>query len=271
MVRDPWWLYAYWEIQPGTERAARSQLLPQEVVGLQSILRVHDVTGIDFPAQNAHQTFDISLSGLATNWYLHTNAPGRSFIVEIGLLTSPGRFLLLARSNRVTAPRFGPSDVIDELWMSTDDEYWKLFGVAGGVGMGSSAMEVRRVLEQKMFSPGLFSPGLFSPTKAPKDRRFGLAVHAELVLYGTTDSKARVSVQGQPIRVRPDGTFSLRVALPDGTQAIPVEAVSPDESEAKKVTSTVTRATQAESSGAQGGARSLARDSGTTAGSSEAR
>ena len=44
MVKDPWWLYAYWEVQPQTERAIRGQLLPEEVPGLQSILRVYDVT-----------------------------------------------------------------------------------------------------------------------------------------------------------------------------------------------------------------------------------
>jgi hypothetical protein len=265
MVKDPWWLYAYWEIQPATERAVRSQLLPHEVARLQSILRVYDVTGIDFPAQPAHQSFDISLSGLATNWYIQADAPGRSFIVEIGLLTNNGRFLLLARSNRVTAPRFGPSDVIDGAWMTTDEAYWKLFGVAGGVGIGSSPLEIKRVLEQKVFSPGLFSPGLFSPMKVPKERRFWLSVNAELILYGATDPKAKVSVQGQPIQLRPDGTFSLRFALPDGTQTIPVEAVSPDELETRKVTPVVTRSTEAEASGVKGKAHTPGKDARTPA------
>ena len=138
MVKDPWWLYAYWEIQPSTERAVRGQLLPQEVPELQSILRVSDVTGIDFPAQPANHSFDISLSGLATNWYIQTNAPNRSFIVEIGLLTRTKRFLLLSRSNRVTAPRFGPSEIIDDAWAGSEETYWKLFGATAGTGIGSS-------------------------------------------------------------------------------------------------------------------------------------
>ena len=56
MVKDPWWLFAYWEIQPGTERTVRSQLLPHEVSGLQTILRIYDVTDVAFPSQPAHRS-----------------------------------------------------------------------------------------------------------------------------------------------------------------------------------------------------------------------
>ena len=33
-------------------------------------------------------------------------------------------------------------------------------------------------------------------------------------------------VQGEPVALRPDGTFTLRFALPDGRQILPVHAVS---------------------------------------------
>ena len=250
LVKDPWWLYAYWEIQPEHERRVKHQLLVNELEGLQSVLRVYDVTDRDYPAQPAHSHFDIPLSGLAMNWYVHTNNPNRAFIVEIGLLTRQGRFLLLARSNRVTTPRFGPSEILDEEWMCTEDDYWKLFGVAAGFGMGGSPSGLRPFLERKLFSPGLFSPGmfspgLFSPTKPRgKARGFWFWVDAELVVYGGTDPKATVTLQGQPIKLNPDGTFSVRMALPDGLQNIPVTAVSPDRVETRTITPIVTRATE---------------------------
>ena len=240
MVKDPWWLFAYWEIQPQTERAARSQLLPQEVIGLQSILRVHDVTGIEFPAQRAHQSFDVALSGLATNWYVQTNAPGRSFIVDIGLLTNNGRFRLLARSNRVTAPRFGPSDVIDEAWMTTDEAYWRLFGASAGIGIGSSPSGWASLVPQQLFSGGWSSGSLFSPTRSAAVRGFWCRVNADLVVHGATEPKATVIVQGQPAVVRKDGTFSLRMALPEGTQTITIEVTSSDGRHTKTVTPIVT-------------------------------
>ena len=181
---------------------------------------------------------------MATNWYLHVNAPDRSFVVDIGLLTRQGRFLLLARSNRVTTPRFGPSDVIDEEWMTTDENYWKLFGLTAGVGMGSSASALKEILERKLGSPGLFSPGVFSPTKAQHTKPFGLSVDAELIVHGATDPKAAVTVQGQAVKLRSDGTFSARMAFPDGSQTIPVEATSPDRRQTRAVTTTISRTTE---------------------------
>jgi len=248
MVKDPWWLYAYWEVDSKTEREARSKLLPTEVERLQSVLRVYDVTERDFPAQQANHSFDIRLSGLANNWYIHVNAPNRSFVVDIGLLTKSGRFLTLARSNPVTTPRFGPSEIIDEEWMTTDEEYWRLFGVTAGIGMGSSPGALKALLERKLFSPGLFSPGLFSPMKVPPAKGFWLLVDTELIVHGATDPKATVTVQGEAVKLKPDGTFSARMALPDGTQTIPVEATSPDRQETRTVTPIVARWTEGQTS-----------------------
>ena len=242
MVKDPWWLYAYWEIQPSTERAARSQLLPHEVVGLQTILRVYDVTDVDFPAQPAHRWVDIGLSGLATNWYIQTNAPNRAFIVELGLLTQTGRFLLLVRSNRVTAPRFGPSDVIDEQWMTTDEAYWRLFGSSTGIGIGSSQSGWSHLLTQQLFSGGWSSGSLFSPHRAAAVRGFWCRVNTDLVVHGATEPRASVTIQGQPVALRKDGTFSVRLALPDGTQHITVDLTSADGRHSRTLTPIVTLA-----------------------------
>ena len=250
MIKDPWWLYAYWEIQSSTERAARNQLLPHEVAGLQSILRVYDVTGVDFPSQPAHRSFDVMLSGLATSWYLQTNAPNRSFIVDIGILANTGRFLLLARSNRVTTPRFGPSEVIDEAWMTTDDAYWKLFGASTGMGMGSSQFMWPQHLSQRLFSGAWSSHSLLGPSKSVAVRGFWYRVNTDLVIHGATEPRSTVMIQGQPVMVRKDGTFNLRIALPEGTQTITLQATSPDGRQAYTATSLITLASSQASSDA---------------------
>jgi hypothetical protein len=241
MVKDPWWLFAYWEIQAGTERSARSQLLPHEVAGLQSILRVYDVTGVDYPAKPAHASFDIGLSGLATNWYIHTNAPGQSFIVELGLLTAQGRFLLLARSNRVTAPRFGPSDVIDEAWMISDEDFWKLFGEMR-LGPGASGSASWSRLAAHSLSSVRSSGNLLIQSPTPAVRGFWCRVDTDLVIHGATEPRATVTIQGQPVAIRKDGTFSLRLALPAGTQSIAVECTSSDGRQTRTVTPLVSLA-----------------------------
>lgn len=242
MVKDPWWLFAYWEIQPATERSARSQLLPHEVAGLQSILRIYDVTGIEFPSQPAHRSFDISLSGLATNWYVPVNAPNRSFIVELGLLTHTGRFLLLARSNRVTTPRFGPSEVIDEAWMTTDETYWKLLSRWAGLGPGSSPLEWSRAMAHAVSSDQRASANVAGRARPSVLRGFWCRINADLVIHGATEPKASVMIQGHPVSVRKDGTFSLRLALPEGAQTITIEVTSADGRQMRTVTPVVTLA-----------------------------
>jgi uncharacterized protein len=68
-----------------------------------------------------------------------------------------------------------------------------------------------------------------SPHGAPSRRKgFWFNVNAELILYGATEPDATVTVGGRTIRLRPDGTFSFRFALPDGQYQLPALAVSAD-------------------------------------------
>ncbi len=183
---------------------------------------------------------------MADNWYIHVEHPNRSYIVDIGIKSRSGRFYTLARSNQVRTPRFGPSDQIDEEWMCPDDDFWKMFGIAGGFGIGKSSMEMKELFEKRWreeVSSGAVS-SLFSPGMARgKGRRFWMRVETELIVYGATEPDAKVTVQGKPIALRPDGTFTLRFALPDGRQEIPVAATSADNEETQAVTPIVTRKT----------------------------
>jgi hypothetical protein len=59
-----------------------------------------------------------------------------------------------------------------------------------------------------------------------KARGFWFNVNAELIIYGATEPDASVTIGGRRIRLRPDGTFSYRFALPDGTFELPAIATS---------------------------------------------
>jgi len=256
MVKDPWWLFAYWEIRSETERSVRNQLLPSEIPDLRSVLRVYDVTDLEFPVRQAHRSFDIPLSGLATSWYIETNAPNRSFVVEIGLLTASGRFFMLARSNQVTAPRAGPSEVIDDAWATTDELFWKLIGSSALLGSGSSPTVWAQLLLRNAV-PGSWSSGTLAGMARPAMvRGFWCRVNADVIIYGATDPKARVLIQGRPVAVRKDGTFSLRVTLPEGTQTMTIEATSSDGRQTQSITPVVSL-TSAGSLGTEPGIRPL--------------
>ena len=59
-------------------------------------------------------------------------------------------------------------------------------------------------------------------------RSFFMHVNAEVIFYGGTDPRAKVTMDGKPITLNPDGTFRYHFIFPDGVYEIPVVAVSPD-------------------------------------------
>lgn len=270
MVKDPGWLFAYWEIQPATERAARGQLLPNEVAGLQTILRAYDVTGSTASAAPTNRLTDIALSAMASTWYIPLQAPERVIVIEIGLLTQGGRFIALARSNRVTTPRNAPSQVIDPRWSTTEEEFLALASLALAQP-GSSRLGKSRPSLEPLVPLGVFSPSSWGSSRQPAVRGFWCHVDTELILYGGTEPRATVHVQGQPIPVRKDGTFSVRLALPEGTQTITVDVRSSDGRQSRTITPVVSRtAAVPPSGGASRSSEAGHRDERRSAGDAEA-
>ena len=66
-----------------------------------------------------------------------------------------------------------------------------------------------------------------------KAKGFWFNVNAELIIYGATEPNAKVTLGGHEIKLRSDGTFSFRFALPDGKYDLPAVAVSADGTDAR--------------------------------------
>lgn len=145
LVRDPWWLYAYWEATPEREQEVLGFVRSSGLSIEAKVLRIYDVTDKEWP--DTHAFFDIEV-GIANNWYVDVGKPDRQWITELGFRAHGGRFFSLVRSNCVRTPRFGVSDVLDEEWLLPDDLYWKIFGLSGGLGRQKSSLAVREVLER---------------------------------------------------------------------------------------------------------------------------
>ena len=90
----------------------------------------------------------------------------------------------------------------------------------------------------------LSSGGISSFVRPEKFRGFWMVVNTELIVYGATEPDATVTVQGRPIKLNRDGSFSLRFALPDGEQVIPVKGVSADKAEERTITPIVKKYTR---------------------------
>jgi hypothetical protein len=122
-----------------------------------------------------------------------------------------------------------------ELGPWTADQTAELERIFGGdlfrrIQMGSFEITEwlrRRMLEE--LSSGMssgFSPSGASWSGAPPQKGFWFAVNAELVIYGATEPNARVTIDGKPVKLRTDGTFSFQYSFPDGQYKLPVVAVS---------------------------------------------
>ncbi len=235
MVRDPHWLFTYWEITGERYRELENKYGPSWPK-CRTILRVYDIT----KKKRVH--FDVETGGGARNWYINVS-PERRYQIAIGLLSPDGRFEEIAISNIIETPRMGMSDIIDDRWMVPDDVFRRIFAASGGHDIHGGSEELKELLEKRLLEQ--VSSGAVSSISSAalgargRERTFRLWVASELILYGATEPDARVTIQGKEIKLRGDGTFSLRFALPDGTIDIPVQAFSADGVEERTVETAV--------------------------------
>lgn len=288
LVRDPFWVYGYWDLSAETVLRARQE------GGERLTLRVHDVTDLMFDGANSHYSFDIPMPFDAQRvWYFNVPTDGRTYLYQVGYLRSDKRFLPLITSNVGATPRSRMSDVIADRFIAIDYErpldeavrpvtgaapavvtpspaepgfvqesvpaeqpvadisaqmyheslrgtpYWsadipKFGDMRNARGLGSASMS----------SWAMPSSAEFAPKQEGKTKDFWLVADCELIVYGATEPDAKVTVRGQAIQLRPDGSFTLRFALPNGIHPIPIHAVNADGDMERGITITVARDTQ---------------------------
>lgn len=246
MVRDPYWLHAYWELSRSTLARAQAAL-GQEWHTARPILRVVDVTSEDTTSASERHVRDIEIHGGVNNWYIDVTTPPRSYRIDIGYLARRGKFFVLARSNVVSTPKAGVSDVLDENWVSVQEQFQKIYTQSGGhAHNGGGTNDLRDLFEERLRRPmqGLSLQSLGTGALASLGRDFHFEIDAELIVYGTTEPNARVTLQGEPVQLRPDGTFTVRFSLPDSRQIIPAVAASPDGVEERTIVLAVERNTK---------------------------
>lgn len=114
LVRDPYWLYAYWEIT-ATVQTEFSKQFGDIWNSSKPLLRLYDITD-----NNNKVYYDIQIQDYADSWYIHTGRPNHTFFVDLGRVLPDGKFYCIARSNTVTAPSNHISHIIDPNWMPID-------------------------------------------------------------------------------------------------------------------------------------------------------
>lgn len=213
MVRDPYWVYAYWDISTTDVcRIDRDHGYGAWSAG-SKILRVYDVT--EGSAGLSRALMSIGIGDDSTSWYINVPEANRAYCADMVLITPAGREIVLARSNSVLTPRDGVSDVIDEEWMVLR-EYDRLYWMSAGFGPSSPEFQrrfVAKAMKHRLLMGSQLLAAGFSPAGA----------------WGSEGSKASMS-DGSKIRLRGEASGTDRVRA----QVSGADSMGPAESSTDK-------------------------------------
>ena len=247
MVRDPYWIHAHWDIMRHSVDRAKAALAENwhSVKPILRLLKLDD-SGTTNNSEVIHR--DIEIHGGVRNWYIEVDSPPSRFKMLMGYLCANSRFYELARSNIVTTPAPGGKEATDDHWadIATDAEH--IYSMSGGYGDDTQTGDLTEVFEERlkrtMDADVLSQFGSGAEGSLKRHKQFHFDVNAELVVFGSTHPEAHVSVGTEPVKVRSDGSFSIRLPLPDRRQVLPATAKSRDGVDEQTVVIAVERNTK---------------------------
>jgi len=252
LPRDPFWMFTYWEISENTLNRLIKEIGVDNFEKSKKVIRVYKIGDNGM----SDGFFDVPIVLEAKNWYVNVSECGKTYECEIGIITPDGRYIGIVKTNRVTLPKSSVSDVIDEKWMSVNQEFEKLLEISGVEYIGKGSLDIAKSLAQRWemlrsifsrvtsFGVSSISSQVFQKEEQQKEKGFWLVADCELVVYGATQSDAKLYIGDRLIKLNPDGTFALRYALPDGDTNIPIKAISADGSMERGINIKVTRETK---------------------------
>jgi hypothetical protein len=191
---------------------------------------------------------EITIHGGVKNWYIDVHDPPASFRVDIGYLAANGKFCSLARSNQVTTPTPGSNNAVDEHWADVAENYEKIYALSGGYSGEAATGDLQELFEERLRRPmgGAAAArfGMGAERLLHRDRDFLFHLDAEMIIFGATKPNARVTLAGDPVKLRPDGTFAVRLSMPNRRRVVPVVASSGDGVEQRTIVLAVERNTK---------------------------
>lgn len=272
MPRDSQWAYAYWDVPELSKEAMRRQ------GGVRLAIRFYDVTNIDINVVRPHSLQQYECDEMAREWFLPVPVSDRDYIAEIGYVTADGRWLLIARSTSIHVPAVYPSTWIEDHFVTVDwdnDLHGKTVTtlaspkqnstaeqdpIYGEILARSQAMEAQRMagslfgsmhqVPDQAVSSFVFPSGVGMwalPTAAStppiRSHQFWLVADAELIVHGTAEPDATITIGEQKIDLNPDGTFRFQLSFKDGVIDYPIKAVSADGTQTCSIHMNFTRET----------------------------
>ena len=246
MVRGPHWLHVFWELTSRSIVRAQAAL-GQDWHGARPTLRLLQLESGLHASPSERIVREIAVHGGVKNWFIDVREPLR-YRCEIGYLTVSGRFHALVRSNAVSTPTSSQGDTLDVHWGEIVDDCERIYAMSGGFSSEHTSDELQELFQERlrrpMGPPAARSNAMDDDDVAGGVTPFDLEVDAELIVYGVTQPGAYVTMQGEPVKVHADGTFRVRIEMPNRRQVLPIVASTADGAARQMVVMAVERNTK---------------------------
>ncbi len=229
IVRDAFWMQAYWEVTKATVHRIKVALGPNWHKS-RPVLRLLRVSSRGNTNSFEEVAQEIPIHGGVTNWFINVKDSPCNYRIAIGYLM-PGeggteRFHMITKSNEVLTPSANAET--DETWTDITNDVEKYYSLSGGYEENIVSGELRSVLEEKSGQALHTTAFQNIPSLTRFSRTLNFEVDAHMVIYGSTDPFANVTIAGTPVEIESDGSFTVRMELPDKRQVLPVTASSRD-------------------------------------------
>jgi hypothetical protein len=234
-VSDTHWLRVQWDLTRDTIRRAESRLGSDWHTAVPT-LRLLGVAVDDVNSVSELKVKDVAIEAGVNTWYVHVPGDARAYRIHIGYKTHSGQFFALAKSNVCSMPMLN-ANLAPGLngHHSADGE------AAEAIESGDNKASGRLGRPLGFSTLSHFGP---AATEEREKGEFSFKLDTELVVHGSTRPGSMLTVQGNAIDLRDDGSFTIRVNQPEGRQVIAFTAMSPRGSERRMIVLGVERNTK---------------------------
>jgi hypothetical protein len=235
-VCDAHWIRAQWDLTRDSIRRAETRLGVDWHTAVPA-LRLLEVATDDVNSVSEVRVKDVLIEAGVNTWYVHVPPEARTYRLHIGYRTQKGVFFALAKSNVCGMP------VLNANVTASKNGHQ----AANGKGGGEKADPREGKPDGRLGRPlGFSSLSHFGPaaTEEREKGEFSFKLDTELIVHGSTRPGSVLTVQGDPVDLRDDGSFTIRVNQPEGRQVVAFTAVSPRGSERRMIVLGIERNTK---------------------------
>ena len=230
LVCDAFWIRAHWDLTRDSIRRAESRLGTDWHTAVPA-LRVFEVSTDDVNSVSESRVKDVPIEAGVNTWYVHVPPEARSYRLHIGYRTQKGTFFALAKSNVCLMP------VLNSSLASRQNGH----NGAEHPEHGAAKPDGRLGRPLGFSTLSHFGPGA---TEERERGEFSFKLDTEVVVHGSTRPGSMLTVQGDPVDLREDGSFTIRVNQPEGRQVVAFTAMSPRGNERRMIVLGIERNTK---------------------------